>query len=191
MKKKIAIALLGLGLAATSHAGTIWSVNGHEYQVVSNQGQISWTAARTAAQALGAGWDLATVGSAGENSFIIGLLGSHGADVYRAWWLGAAENIQTSTWSWIDGTPWTFTSWYPGEPNNYLGAEDYLEILWHGPTNQFGWNDAPLGGYANWTYGYVAERVPVGNGNVPEPGTLMLLGLGLFGLAALRSKTVC
>ncbi len=33
----------------------------------------------------------------------------------------------------------TFTSWNPGEPNNYDGVEDYVEV--HvGPG---GWNDLP------------------------------------------------
>nr|XP_023686758.1 lactose-binding lectin l-2-like [Paramormyrops kingsleyae] len=46
-------------------------------------------------------------------------------------------DAQEGTWLWIDGTPFDFAKWNPGEPNNH-GKEDCVEIN-HGAEK--GWND--------------------------------------------------
>ena len=43
-------------------------------------------------------------------------------------------------WEWSDGSPWDFTFWGPGEPNNSGGREDRVHLLPHyGPEQK--WND--------------------------------------------------
>merc|ERR1711915_531155 len=52
-------------------------------------------------------------------------------------------------WTWTDGTPWTYTNWGPGEPNNGGGGQEFcLEM------NQIGeWND--LGCRESWSFLYI------------------------------------
>ena len=43
-------------------------------------------------------------------------------------------------WEWSDGSPWDFTFWGPGEPNNSGGREDRVHLLpRYGPKQR--WND--------------------------------------------------
>ena len=149
--------VLSLALPLSTYAAPVtWPNNGHEYQVVAVAG-ISWSNARAAAQALGPGWDLATIGSTEENTFVESLLNSGLSD--RAhFWLGATDEVTEGTWVWVDGTPWSFSDWWPGEPGN-TNDEDFLAYdLRNG---SWAWNDAPddLGAvFPGFPQGYVAER---------------------------------
>ena len=39
------------------------------------------------------------------------------------WWTGANDRDVEGTWTWIDGTPWSYSNFCPGEPNNSHGLE--------------------------------------------------------------------
>ena len=54
-------------------------------------------------------------------------------------WTGGYKNSE-GDWGWTDGSPWTFTKWAPGEPNDDGGREDFVEINFQ----KIGlWNDDP------------------------------------------------
>ncbi|XP_013889808.1 galactose-specific lectin nattectin [Austrofundulus limnaeus] len=43
-------------------------------------------------------------------------------------WVGGTNLHDHGEWSWVDGTPFTFTNWGPGEPNNAGGNEHCMDI---------------------------------------------------------------
>ena len=57
-------------------------------------------------------------------------------------WIGLNDFAQEGTFVWSNGDPVTYTNWYPGEPNDFLGMEDGVELnlaAFYGYPN--GWND--------------------------------------------------
>lgn len=107
--------------------------NGHSYQRFDTG--MSWTSAKAFCETKGA--HLATVTSQAEHDFIANSFAP------RDLWLGASDAASEGNWTWVTGEPWAFTNWYPGEPNNFGGVENYLvtdtSVLKK-------WNDVPNAG---------------------------------------------
>ena len=86
--RKLALLVLVVVFGGSSGASAVpieWTVasggNGHFYELVTAS-FTTWSSARADAQAIGAGWDLASIASEAEENFIISLLPSpprHGA----------------------------------------------------------------------------------------------------------------
>jgi len=187
MRRVVVSAVMGafMLLAGTASAAPVqWSSaaggNDHWYDVVFDE-SITWTGARAAAQALGSGWDLVSIGSAAEHAFVTSLL-STALPQRSHFWLGAHDDEMEGTWTWVDATPFGFAVWGPGEPNNSFGTEHYLAYDLRGATWVF--NDAPnlLGQQYGYARGFIAERAPH---EAPEP---TLLALVLVGLAGMRRR---
>ncbi len=183
----LAAALLASGAAQA--APIQWTTgsgaNNHWYEFIGT-GE-SWTNANAAATASTyfdgsntLGGYLATITSSDENAFI-GTLANDG-------WIGASDAGHEGDWRWVGGpeagtTFWlggvtvTYSSWNGGEPNN-SGGEDYAHY-------QGGnWNDLP--DYA--ARGYFVEYNEAPAEDVPEPGMIGLLGLGIASIAFARRK---
>lgn len=123
--------------------------NGHYYEFVNASG-ITWTAAKTAAEArtlYGLNGYLVTVTSQQENNFVFPKLGGTGR-------MGANDATTEGNWSWVTGPEagtqfWSgvangssvsgrYNNWLSGtEPNNQ-GDEDYAHFRTDGA-----WNDFP------------------------------------------------
>lgn len=171
-----AVALSLALVAPSATAATVWNGNGHEYEVVVAEG-ATWQSARASAQALGSGWDLATVTSVAENTFFISLLPSAPGARWH-FWLGASDSASEGTFAWVTGEEFNFTDWASGEPNNF-DNDDFLAIDFR---TGWVWNDAPdnLGTlYPGLARGFVAERSVT---PVPEPSYVALFAMGLMGV---------
>ena len=71
----------------------------------------------------------------------------------RYLFLGASDAGEEGTWVWIDGSPWEFTFWMSGQPNDYGGSEDYLATYDDGE-----WVDVEREGASFWMpTGYLCE----------------------------------
>jgi hypothetical protein len=147
-------------------------------------GLLTWEQARQAAAGsyyLGAQGHLATVASAAENSFIVGLIPQDDL-MYKSTWLGGYET-PSHDWEWVTGEPFDYTNWKAGEPNGWLYGDPPNHLVMYSgvvyPPDAGLWNDyndVPLQvGFRP----YVVEYIP-------EPASVVLLALG--GLALARGR---
>jgi hypothetical protein len=166
----ICAALMVLGVLGKAEAVQF---GGHDYMVFFDRG-ISWS---DASSALPAGYHLATVTSAAEQSFIESLLVGLGGEFWLGGFQPAGSPEPAGNWSWVTGEAWSYTNWFGGEPNN-LGGEDHL-ATW----SNFGWMWNDEGNLGN-IYGYIGETP------IPEPATVALLGFGLLALAGISRRKI-
>jgi hypothetical protein len=151
--------------------GTVWPVaqggNAHCYRAVSVPALITWDAANAAA--IAAGGHLATISSAGENTFVfeltVTLPGAWAMDSVggnQGPWLGGRK--MGFAWTWVTGEPWVYTDWAAGEPSGtYNGtAEDRLQMRGEDGSLQprQTWNDEDNGGFEELPRSYVIEFEP-------------------------------
>lgn len=150
--------------------------NGHFYEAVAIEGVISWEAANQAA--IAAGGYLATITSQTENDFIFNLIDEptywYSGFNLRGPWIGGFQLEGSAEpdggWSWVTGEQFEFANWNIGQPNNSgLDNENRIHFGNLADRTPF-WNDVPED--YDEIKAYVVEYVP-------EPGTLLLLGLGV------------
>jgi hypothetical protein len=169
----------------------VWEIadggNGHEYEIYyfeSGQNK-SWESARTALD--GTAYTLAAITSLEEQRFIESYLNSYSekrGDLWIGGYQDPWEAVAGEGWHWITDEKWVYESWINGEANDYYdgawqvsNSEKFLSVR---SAFGWGWNDE---GNLNNISGYLAETAPV-----PEPGTILLMGFGLLGLAAVGRK---
>uniref|UniRef100_A0A8C9TLX2 Ladderlectin-like n=1 Tax=Scleropages formosus TaxID=113540 RepID=A0A8C9TLX2_SCLFO len=73
---------------------------------------------------------LASIHSLQEYRFVQNVTRGFGNNFPLAW-MGGTDAPQEGKWIWVDGTPFDFTKWAPGEPNNVRG-EHCLEMNFGG-----------------------------------------------------------
>lgn len=112
----------------TSLPGFIYmgDLDGHSY--FCSTGPAKWGTAKFICEQLGG--KLAVINSLKENKFLASKLMGLTA------WVGGTDERTEGHFEWIDNSPFSFTSWSPGQPNNGDGLDDYIELLPDGT-----WND--------------------------------------------------
>jgi parallel beta-helix repeat protein len=115
--------------------------NGHYYAVLS---YMSWDAAERTAQAMGG--HLASITSAGEQSFIRANILGDDAFLNGALWIGLNDILQEGAFAWTSGEPVVYTNWHPDEINGDGGdAQNAVMINARRdtPAERGTWSDAP------------------------------------------------
>ncbi|XP_071156328.1 CD209 antigen-like protein D isoform X2 [Mytilus edulis] len=82
--------------------------------------KMSWYNAASSCREHGA--QLAEIETQAEDRYITNI-----AQTLRSFfWLGARDDVVEGTFEWSSGTPFIYTNWHPGEPNNGgpAGSED-------------------------------------------------------------------
>ncbi len=138
---------------------TLNPANGHYYLAV--LGNVDWDTAKAQAEGqshMGQQGHLVTLQDAAEKDFCLTL----GID--RPW-IGAFHDFSDPNylepdqgWAWVTGEPFTYTNWFPGEPNNAGPGgipEDHAEMFGSGE-----WNDIQAQNGVN--QGYIIEYDTVG-----------------------------
>ena len=129
MKNLIHTAVVTLFAASAAHAqqAVQWKVsdggNGHWY-LLATQGKRNWIDARSWATSIGG--HLVTFQSKAEWDFIWPRF--NGSDGY---WIGLFQDPPTGLppdqgWRWVTEEPLAFTAWAPGEPNDWIGYQQWV-----------------------------------------------------------------
>jgi len=150
-----------------------WEKNGHSYQVV--RGELSWPEAKKRCEEMGG--HLVSITSPEEQEFVCSLIAQSGipvdrrpgtSDQWAEWrdklWLGGTDEGSEGRWRWVDGSPWEYAPWVPGQPG---GDGNCLNIC---PHFGGGWNDGSVKDY--FLVGFICEWPSIAPASPSQPAHL-------------------
>ncbi|MBN1343932.1 MAG: PEP-CTERM sorting domain-containing protein [Phycisphaerae bacterium] len=123
---KTSVACLGciaVALAANSAMGapTWYAYDGKYYALSETSGD--WT--QTEAEAVKLGGHLVAIDSAQENAW---LLSTFPQSAFIGLYQTSKDDEPAGNWAWSSGDPVAYTNWRPGQPDDYLGQNEYGQI---------------------------------------------------------------
>ena len=139
------------------------------YEIVDADPFPSWEGAE--ANAVDLGGHLVTINDASENEYLSTVVRQEIMNIYDLQYgygiesdraeewrysplIGFSDVNQEGDWVWSSGEPVTYTNWWEGSPNNFMGVEYVAGIAFFGWNRDFdpsdpqwigGWDDAPGG----------------------------------------------
>ena len=139
------------------------------YEIVDADPFPSWEGAE--ANAVDLGGHLVTINDASENEYLSTVVRQEIMNIYDLQYgygiesdraeewrysplIGFSDVSQEGDWVWSSGEPVTYTNWFEGSPNNFMGVEYVAGIAFFGWNRDFdpsdpqwigGWDDAPGG----------------------------------------------
>ena len=136
---------------------TATDFNGHHYKVFLEK--LSWKQAKARCEEMKG--HLATIGDKEEDTFVRSLADKATENITNTGvWLGGTDEGKEGQWEWADGSPFKYSDWFEGQPNNGSGLEHYLLLLlkFRGPAGKEfrGWCDQQNESKAHVTY-FVCE----------------------------------
>ncbi len=140
-------------------------VSGIEYTVF--RGPATYSTARE--QCRSRGMALASVTSAtiasGLQTQVMTVLSGTG---YAGYWVGGSDAAKEGIWRWEDGSAWSYTNWYTGEPNNANSSEYCLQAIINPDPNIAGrWKDTACATTFPFVCGPPGERGALGGQQCP------------------------
>jgi hypothetical protein len=138
-----------------------YTYNGHSYLL---SGYGTWQQAQAQAKSLGG--NLVTINDQAEQNWLITTFGSVGS-----LWIGYTDQETEGVFKWISGETSSYTNWYPGQPDNLGGNEDYVHLYFQG-----GWKWNDLVNSRADIKGGIIEINNVPSVNNPPTGTLEIIG---------------
>jgi hypothetical protein len=123
------VTLASLASAQPAEAASILSgpvvnpANGHSYYLLTSD---YWEPSEAAAVELGG--HLVTINDQGENDWVFDTFASLGGQS-RTLWTGYHRLSPGGAFVWVSGETPGFINWYPGEPNNARGDENYAAFV--------------------------------------------------------------
>lgn len=136
--------------------GAAFRAGGRDYCAYATP--VSWEAAKKACSMTGA--QLASFATQEKSKDLFAALGPS-IPAIEALWIGLEETGE-GAWTWVDQTPFGFSRWNDGEPNNDGGEEQCGEWKLGNGT----WNDAPC--FAS--RGFICEKKSSTKGALTCPG---------------------
>lgn len=180
-------ATLFISFTTTSHAAALTGpitnpANGHAYYLIDT---ATWSESESVAITMGG--HLVTINDQAENEWIYNTFSSLIPSTFSSSsiWIGLNDVSKEGEFVWTSGEPVSYLNWYPNQPDNYLGLEDYAHMLTpHSTANESLWgmwddttNEA---GDPASSYGVVEV--------VPLPPVVWLFASGLIALIGLTRR---
>jgi len=119
------VSIAGTGFKTIPVPASAVSFNGHSYLYITTT--MDWHAARDYCNGLGG--HLVTIGSAAENTLIMGM-------IQASTWIGLSDEAVSGTFLWVNNEPLVYTNWGLGEPS--LGIETFTIMRTDGTWNDTG-----------------------------------------------------
>ena len=138
-----------------------------EHLYVRYDNKVSWHRAKELCEQMG-GY-LATITTAKENAAVATLIPNSYYNQKR-YFLGATDEVQEGTWTWVSGEKFDLTFWTSGQPDNKNNRENYLVMS----KNDGSWrddddadNNSSLGGFiCEFNDNYIPVKQVENNGHI-------------------------